>query len=167
MVKLVDHIVKLLDRSVKMRTVHDENWTTAAAILGLAGRLVDGVQAGMAARGFADVRPAHGFAFARISAGGATNADVATHLGISKQAASQLVEQLVARGYVVRRDDPRDARARLLELTARGRACTAAAEEAAAEVVESWREQVPPDSFEALRGAVVALGQPGPLRISW
>ena len=147
--------------------MNEENWTTAAAVLGLAGRLIDGIHAGMSARGFSDVRPAHGFAFARISAGAATNADIAEHLGITKQAASQLVEQLVGRGYVVRRADPRDARARLLELTDRGRACTAAAEEAAAEVVEGWRARLPAEGFRALRAALTALGPPGPLRMSW
>ncbi|HEV7213447.1 MAG TPA: MarR family transcriptional regulator [Blastococcus sp.] len=144
-----------------------DDWTTAASVLGLAGRLIDGIQSGMAARGFDDVRPAHGFAFARISAGDATNADVAEHLGVTKQAASQLIDQLVTRGYVTRRPDPRDARARLLELTPRGTACTRAAESAAAEVVGRWRDRLPAGQFDALRAAVVALGEPGPLRIPW
>ena len=160
-------MVNLLDRHVKVVAVDDQDWTTAVAVLSLASRLVDGIQAGMSARGFSDVRPAHGYAFTRISAGEATNADIAEHLGITKQAASQLVEQLVARGYVVRRQDPRDARARLLVLTERGRACTVAAEEAAAEVIEGWRARLPPPTFGALRDAAATVGQQGPLRFTW
>ncbi len=53
--------------------------------------------------------------------------DVADYLGVTKQAASQLVEQLVQRGYVVREADPGDARSRILKLTERGWACTRAA----------------------------------------
>jgi DNA-binding MarR family transcriptional regulator len=160
-------MVNLLDRHVKVVAVDDQDWTTAVAVLSLASRLVDGIQAGMSARGFSDVRPAHGYAFTRISAGEATNADIAEHLGVTKQAASQLVEHLVVRGYVARRRDPRDARARLLELTDRGHACTAAAEEAAAEVVEGWRLRLPPRTFTALSEAAAAVGNPGPLRFSW
>ena len=145
----------------------DDNWTTAAGVLGLAGRLVDGVQAGLAARGFPDVRPAHGFAFARIGAGDATNADVAAHLGITKQAASQLVEQLVERGYVVRTPDAKDRRARRLVLTDRGHDCTRAAEQAAAETVGGWANALGPSVFAAFSGAVVELSAPGRLRPAW
>ena len=62
--------------------------------------------------GFGDVRPAHGFAFAWISEGDATTAHVAEHLGITKQAAGQLVEYLVDHGCCMRRPDKRDGRAR-------------------------------------------------------
>ncbi len=143
------------------------DWSTAAAVLRLATELVDAVQAGVVARGFPDVRPAHGFAFARIAAGDATTADVAAHLGVTKQSAAELVATLVERGYVTREPDPRDARARLLSLTARGRACTAAAEAAAAEAVAAWRSRLGVEHFAGLQSALAALALPGPLRPSW
>jgi len=135
-------------------------------MLRLANQLVDGVQEGLARRGFDDVRPAHGFAFVRISAGDATTADVAEHLGVTKQAAAQLVGYLVDRGYVLRRPDPDDARARLLALTERGRECTEAAEVAAAETVKRWRSQVGPD-FGRLQAIFETITTPGRLRPSW
>ena len=147
--------------------MHVESWQTAAGVLRLTGQLVDGVQDGLAARGFDDVRPAHGFAFVRIGEGDATTADVAQHLGVTKQAASQLVAQLVQRGYVTRRDDPRDARARLLGLTERGRACTAAAAAAAAETVDLWRGQLEPTQFAVFEAVVSMIATPGRLRPSW
>ena len=85
-----------------------DSWATAVGVLRLASQLVDGIEEGLARRGFGDVRPAHGFAFARISEGDATTAHVAEHLGITKQAAGQLVEYLVDHGYVMRRLDKRD-----------------------------------------------------------
>ena len=145
----------------------DDRWTTAIAVLRMATQLVEGIQEGVQRRGFDDVRPAHGFAFARISAGDATTADIAVHLGITKQAAAQLVDHLVDRGYVERRRHPRDARARLLVLTARGRACTAAAEQAAAETIGTWEKQLGPASYGQLAAALDALAKPGRLRPLW
>jgi len=147
--------------------VPDSDWPTAVAILRLASELVDGIQKGVVRRGFDDVRPAHGFAFARISAGEATTSDVATHLGVTKQAAAQLVDYLVAHDYVERRPDPRDARARLLLLTKRGRACTEAAEEAASEIVTIWKEHLGPRAFDHLQVALAGLGGSGGLRPTW
>src|SRR5438128_764508 len=109
-----------------------------AALLAAAGELTQRIHEGVLARGFDGLRPAHGFAFVRLSAGDATTTDVAAHLGMTKQAASQLVDELVRKGYVERRPHPRDARARLVVLTERGWACTRAAEEAAAEAVRPW-----------------------------
>lgn len=147
----------------------DDHAATALAMLVLraATEVVDGVQAGMAARGYDDLRPAHGFAFARIAAGDTTVVDLAEHLGTTKQAASQLVAGLVERGYVVREPDPRDARARLLRLTASGEACTRAAEEAAAEVVAGWGDVLPGASLGALHAMLRRVVTPGPLRPAW
>lgn len=139
----------------------------AFAVLRLATQLVEGVQDGLARRGFADVRPQHGFAFVRISHGGVTVVELAQHLGTTKQAAAQLVDQLVGRGYVVRAPHPTDRRARLLVLTDRGTACTRAAEEAAAEVVSGWAHTLGPDAAQALDAAVLALVTPGAVRPSW
>jgi hypothetical protein len=44
----------------------------AVGLLSVSRALVDGVSAGVRARGFGDVRPAHGFAFARLAPDGAT-----------------------------------------------------------------------------------------------
>lgn len=150
-----------------MAGMAEDNWTTAAAVLRLASQLVDGIQEGLARRGFDDVRPAHGFAFARLSTGQATTADVAQHLGVTKQAASQLVDHLVTHGYVERQPDPRDARARLLVLTARGRACTLAAEQAATDTVEQWKAELTPETFATMQSALTNIARPGRLRPTW
>ncbi len=145
----------------------DDGWETAVAVLRLASQLIDGIQQGVARRGFDDVRPAHGFAFMRIGTGDATTAELAEHLGITKQAAAQLVDYLVARKYVERRPDPRDARARLLILTDQGRSCAAAAESAAAETVDLWKDRLSPLTFSHLHAALTALAEPGRLRPTW
>jgi DNA-binding MarR family transcriptional regulator len=145
----------------------EQNLAIAMHVLRAATQVVDAIQDGLGSRGFTDVRPAHGFAFVRISAGGATVADVAEHLGVTKQAASQLVEQLVRRGYVTRETDPRDGRARLLTLTARGTACTRAAEDAAADAAGAWRPQLGDEGMASLCAALGAVVVPGRLRPAW
>ena len=142
------------------------DWQTAAATLRLAGQLVDGIQDGLAARGFTDIRPAHGYVFAALSTG-MTTSGLAVALDITKQAAAQLVDTLVERGYLRRQPDPRDGRAQLLVLTERGHACTRAAEQAASDVVSGWHHQVSKADFSRFTHALHAIAKPGPLRPSW
>ena len=136
-------------------------------LISAARTLVDGVDAGVRARGFDGVRPAHGFAFARLAGDGATVGQLAEHLDVTKQAASQMVEDLVTKGYVERRPHPDDARARLIVLTPKGWACTRAADEAAAEALRPWAETLGPDRLAALRADLSRLATPGRLRPTW
>ncbi len=138
-----------------------------AALLAAAGELTQRIHEGVVARGFEGVRPAHGFAFIRLAPDGATVTDLAVHLGMTKQAASQLVEDLVRRGYVERRPHPDDARARLVVLTEPGWACTRAAEEAAAEVVGAWADVLGEDGVRALRDGLLRVAPGGPIRPAW
>lgn len=69
---------------------------------------------------------------------------------MTKQAASQLVDELVRKGFAERRPHPADARARLVVLTEAGWACTRAAEEAAAEAVRVWSEALGESEVRAL-----------------
>ncbi|UIJ34563.1 MarR family winged helix-turn-helix transcriptional regulator [Allobranchiibius sp. GilTou73] len=143
------------------------DWEIATATLRVTTQLVDGIQEGLAARGFDDVRPAHGFAFATLSRTPTNQAGIAAALNISKQAAAQLVEHLVGAGYVSRHADPADGRSQLLRLTARGRACTRAAEESAAQVVAGWRDALSPEAYAGFATAVRAVAEPGGLRPAW
>jgi DNA-binding MarR family transcriptional regulator len=76
--------------------------------------------------GFDDMPRAGARVIGRIAFGGTNVNEVAAVYGVSKQAASQLVDALVARGYVERMPDPDDRRKMLVRLTERG---SAAAEE--------------------------------------
>ncbi len=145
----------------------DEHLGSAFAVLRVTTQLLDGIQQGLARRGFDDVRPMHGFAFVRISAGDATVVDLADYLGVTKQAAGQLVEQLAQRGYLTRKPHPHDGRARLLALTPRGHACTRGAEAAAAETVRAWETTLGREDFDALSATLATLVVPGRLRPLW
>jgi DNA-binding MarR family transcriptional regulator len=142
----------------------DEAQTLTASLLATAAALVDGIHAAVAARGYDDLRPTHGFAFARLAPDGATVSELAAHLGMTKQAASQLVEELVTKGYVERRPHPDDARARLVVLSDRGWACTRAADQAAAETVRPWAKTLGERRMRALIADLATIAPHGPLR---
>jgi len=77
-------------------------------------------------RGFDDLARSDGYVFRALDAAPLTTSALADRLGISKQGAGQLVEDMTRRGYLRSRPDPSDRRARLLELSDRGRRALAA-----------------------------------------
>ncbi|MFI6582882.1 MarR family winged helix-turn-helix transcriptional regulator [Embleya sp. NPDC050493] len=139
----------------------------SAVVLALSGHLVQEIHARVSQQGFEDLRPAHGFVFARISVGDATTATLAEHPGVTKQAAAQLVEELVRKGYVARHPHPHDARARLLRLTEAGWAATRAADQAARAAVATWQETLGEARFGELVADLTRLTPPGPIRPAW
>ena len=145
----------------------DDTQALAFGLLAASRALVDGISAGVRARGFADVRPAHGFAFSRLSAGGATITQLAEHLDVTRQAAAQLVDELLAKGYVQRQPHPEDARARLITLTDKGWAAVRAAEAAIADTIRPWAAAVGERRLCALREDLLRIAPHGPLRPTW
>ncbi|WP_393099482.1 MarR family winged helix-turn-helix transcriptional regulator [Streptomyces sp. LN325] len=146
---------------------NSEAMALSAALLAVAGDLTQRIHEGVVARGFEGLRPAHGFAFTRLAPDGATVTELAAHLGVTKQAASQLVEELVRKGYVERHPHPGDARARLVVLTERGWACMRAAEESAAEAVRPWVELLGEGEVGVLRERLLRIAPYGPIRPAW
>jgi DNA-binding MarR family transcriptional regulator len=143
---------------------NDEAQALMASLLATSAALVDGIHAGVVARGFDDIRPTHGFAFVLLSHGGATVSELAGHLGVTKQAASQLVDELVGKGYVQRQAHPDDARARLVVLTRKGRVCTRAAEAAAADIIHGWTKILGAQRTRVLAADLARIAPAGPLR---
>ncbi|WP_328723696.1 MarR family transcriptional regulator [Streptomyces sp. NBC_00247] len=79
------------------------------------------------AAGHTDLRPVHGMVFQVLRASGATSSELADRLGVTKQAAGQIVDDLEKRGYVERHPHPAGGRRRLVVLTAKAREHLAAA----------------------------------------
>ena len=146
---------------------NSEAMSLSIALLAVAGELTQRIHDGVVARGFEGLRPAHCFAFARLAPHGATVTELAVHLGVTKQAASQLVDEIVRKGYAERRPHPEDARARLIVLTERGWACTRAAEEAAAEAVRQWVALLGERKVRALQRELLRIAPYGPVKPVW
>ena len=77
--------------------------------------------------GFDDLGRSDGYVFRALASRPMTVNDLAARLQISKQGAGQIVDDMERRGYLERRPDPTDGRARLVFLSARGTAALAAA----------------------------------------
>ena len=70
---------------------------------------------------------------------------------------AEAVEQLERAGYVERRPDPRDRRARLVVLTERGEAVRSVAIAAGRRVEERWTELTSATEIDALRATLQRL----------
>ncbi|GAA3819817.1 MarR family winged helix-turn-helix transcriptional regulator [Nocardioides panacisoli] len=81
----------------------------------------------MAQHGYDDLGRSDGVVMRVLNGGGRKVSDLARLLDITPQGTAQIVEDMERRGYVVRRPDPADARARLVELGERGRGAIDAA----------------------------------------
>ena len=66
--------------------------------------------------------------------------EIAETARLSKQATNDMLRELERLGYVERHPDPSDGRARIIQLTKRGRALDTAVWTAGREVEQSWRD---------------------------
>ena len=110
-----------------------------------------------AAAGFDDLTAAQGRVFARIDPDGTRVTDLAERALITKQTAGFLVDQLERAGYVRRAPDPRDARARLVQIAERGRAAVEVARQAEAKVEAEWTAHLGQEATTQLRQALARL----------
>lgn len=111
----------------------------------------------LAAAGFEDFTPAQARVMQRIRPEGSRLTELAEAAQVTKQTASFLIDQLERSGYVRRTRDPRDARARLVHIAARGEAARPVAEAAVAEVEEQWRNHLGEQRWRQLRDALARL----------
>lgn len=91
----------------------------AYSLLGF--QIVDGV----VGAGFPQ-KPSHSAVFAQISPEGNRLSELARGANMTPQAMGELVDELEELGYVERRPDPTDRRAKLIVLNPRGHECIAA-----------------------------------------
>lgn len=105
----------------------------------LAGKLLFAVQGELFERlhdeGFDDIVPRHGVVLAYLRADGIRATALAKLSGQAKQAVGLIVDDLEKLGYVQRRPDPADRRAKLVVPTDRGLAQMAAADAIMADVM--------------------------------
>ena len=108
-------------------------------------------------RGFEDLRPALLAVGAHVRATGSRVTELAEQSSLTKATVVYLVDELERLGYVTRRPDPADGRAKLVVPTARAVAAEAAAREAISEIREGWARLVGEDSMTLLEGELRRL----------
>jgi DNA-binding MarR family transcriptional regulator len=107
--------------------------------------------------GFEDIPKNGVFVLGAIARTGAPLRDVIRHLGVSKQSAGQLVDTLVARGYLVREVDAEDRRRLKVSLSERGRAAAKVAREATGRIDARLAQRVGAERIEHARTTLLAL----------
>lgn len=132
---------------------HEADLSLASLFAGWA--LADELQRRLADEGFADSRFADGVVFQHLVSGPVTISTLAEQLGVTQQAASKSVADLEKRGYLSRRPDPADARARQVGLTERGQAVIAAARRHRAAIDGELRRALGDDAVEQARLSLV------------
>ena len=123
----------------------------------LMGTISERLMAHLAAAGFDDQRPAHNAVFANIPPEGIRLTELAERAGMSKQAMSELVSDLEARGYLERHPDPADGRAKLIQFSDRGWAAVAAALDAFTLIERELAEKVGSRRMQELRETLSRL----------
>ena len=131
-----------------------------AIILVAANRcLNDRLIAAVRETGARDARPAFGFVIRAVAAEEPTGTRLAELLGVSRQAASKLADEMVRRGYLLRAADPDDRRRTRLRLSAKGRRVRQRAAEESATIEAELRATVGDRAVDGLRRALLAFVQ--------
>jgi len=151
----------------------DEAQLPLARLFAIAYRqLITDLHAELARQGWTDVRPAYGFALLALREGPLSSSELGVLMGMTKQAASKLVEALVDAGYARRGASTGDARVRPIELTDRGRDLQATAEGIYKTLESRWAEAIGEDRLAALRADLISVtstedGELPPVRPLW
>lgn len=130
----------------------------------LAARLLfafqDELFAGLAGRGHGQLRPRHGAVIAYLDEDGIRASEVARLSGQHKQVVTRLVDELEELGYVQRRPDPGDRRAKLVVPTKRGREVMRQADQITAGMEHRHAEVLGPTLYAQVRYALQRLLDP-------
>ena len=127
----------------------------------------------LAAAGYPELRPTHGYALNAVARGEVTASELAVGLGITKQGAAKVLQQLLDAGYVEQAVDPRDSRNRPVRLTRRGRAAVKASVRIQGEMQRRWEQHVSAADVDMLVTSLERIvraendGQLPPVRPGW
>lgn len=111
----------------------------------------------LAAAGYPDIRPPHSTIFAHLGPEGIRLTDLAERAQLTKQLVVYLVDSLEERGYVERRPDPADRRAKRICLTERGRQASHAGWEIIHSIERDWAIRMGDAEMAELRRALERL----------
>jgi DNA-binding MarR family transcriptional regulator len=143
-----------------------QEWSPDLAVL--AARLSDSIEQELferlAERGHQDLRPRHAAVLAYLDEDGVRASDLARLSGRHKQVVGRLVDELEELGYVERRPDPADRRAKLIVPTERGLEQMRLGDEIVADIERRHAEAVGRRTYaefrNVLREMVVAPSNP-------
>jgi DNA-binding MarR family transcriptional regulator len=115
------------------------------------------VIAALAEAGFDDITTAQMKLAQRIGPGGTRLTELAEAAQVTKQTAGFLVDQLEKAGWVERRPDPTDRRARLVRISERGQQAMPIAASAIKQIEQEWTEHLGIQQMRQLRQTLTQL----------
>ena len=127
--------------------------TDRLAIGQILGRLLHHFRTEIFVRGevdgrFVDIRFPHLQVWGNVGIDGIRLTELAGRAQLSLAACSELVDELQQLGYLERRPDPSDGRAKLIFPTVKGRKVLDFAGTMVADIEQEWRTKLPPQQFD-------------------
>ena len=112
----------------------------------------------IAASGYDDLRPAHGNVLEQFAySDGLRLTDLAAGAGMTMQSMSELVDDLERKGYIERRPDPTDRRAKRIYVTEKGRENTRLSVQAVQNVEDRLLSALGRERYDELRAVLEAI----------
>ena len=115
------------------------------------------IRSRLAAAGLDDLPRSGPFILGGMANRGGSAGNLIRELGVTKQAASQLIDTLVLRGYLVREADASDRRRVTIELTDRGRAAADVVRDGVEAIDAELAQLLSPSELAGFRAGLVAL----------
>ena len=116
--------------------------------------------AGFAAAGHKALKFKHGAVLANLDRAGTRPTDLAALAGMTKPSMGELIDELEDLGYVERRPDPRDRRAKLVAPTARGSALVDLAVHLISKMEADYKKRLGAGRYQQLRAILDDLARP-------
>lgn len=126
-----------------------------ARLLAMAfGHMIARLHERLAEEGWTDVRRSYGFVLLAVRDRPLSARAVVELLGVTKQAASQLLDAMEQDDFLRREPDPDDARAKTIVITKKGRRLLTDVEAIYAELEAEWASHIGVARVDGLRGAL-------------
>jgi DNA-binding MarR family transcriptional regulator len=142
-----------------MAPTDDDDVVIPALLRAARGTYAQSIKAHLATAGFDDLPRNGPYVLGGLANHGGSAAQVIDGLGVTKQAASQLIDILVLRGYVEREINPDDHRRMTITVTERGRAAAVAVRAGVDAVDAELRQRISAVELAGLRAGLTALGE--------
>lgn len=128
-------------------------------MVGASRPVAERLNAAVAAAGIDDMRTPYGFVIRALAREPRGLTDLAEYLGVTKQAAIKVVDEMQARGFLVREPHPHDRRAKVLRLTDKGAAVREAALAESRRMEAELRRELGDDDVDAMRRVLVRFAE--------
>ena len=135
----------------------NEKADLAILVTGAARVVSDRLGAAVVRSGVDDMRTSFGFVIRALAERDRTLTELAELLGVTKQAAIKVVDEMQARGYVERTADPTDRRAKVIGLTPKAKKVRRAALSESERLEAELREDLSARDVAALRRTLLRL----------